>query len=469
MKYHILLLGLMFQTALFAQETIVEKELPEKFSPKNAYQITNRNSNEFALFLDNEYDIVASLFDEAHNEISDFTAATFPSDYPIPIGAVQTGAQQFQFFLSNRSKKKFGLFTFDFGQKSAQVQDIDLGMKKETFLQTFNHNGKFHILTIPNNSSIFNFYVFNADGTFTKNSVDLSSKRFRYWNNDNKDLYTLMKKPFGKEVPKLLEKIDATTPNSLEISAVASKLFLEEDFFYFTFESNRNITQVIKLDPTDFSYTVTTYNKPFLANVVNGKKTNSFLYNGNYLGVSSTNQMLKFEIKDLETRAVKKTYVIEKDKPINFKNTPIRIEGKNIISKSRSIENSNRFLRDMANNELGVTIYKDGETNVVSIGTFAKGKMAIPLVPVAAVQFGFLNVTGYAYFNVSVSESTYFKSLFNTSFDHLDGEIPVNSFESIKEYTEELGKLKLESVFRINGDIVLGYLGDDHTYRIIKF
>ena len=181
--------------------------------------------------------------------------------------------------------------------------------------------------------------------------------------------------------------------------------------------------------------------------------------------------MLKFEVKDYQTRELISSYSIEKNEQISFKNTPISIEGSIYRSKPREIENENRFLRDLSDSEIGVSIYSEGETYVVSIGSFEKQNIPIPIgIPIPIAQVGFINITGFAYVNIKTSNSTSFKSLFNQQFEHQKGDVIANSFDQIGLYLESLEeKNQLEDVFGANSKPVLGYLDKDNNYIVVKF
>lgn len=471
MKKILLVLSLFISTWLSSQEIIIQKQLPESFKTKSTFQITNPDNDEIALFFVNNKRIFLTLFNDAHEEIASFETDAFPKDYDIPFGIYRKSQNLFQIFLTNKGNDTFGVVEFNFETKSIKNIDIDLEFKKETFLQSFKYDGKLYALSIEDKSSILNFYVFDNEGAVQKNVVDLSEEKFRYWDNSFVNIYTLMTVPFGKRSERMLVKIDASTPNSLEISAAASKLFLEKDAFYLTFESNRNITQVVRVDPESFESTTTVFNKPFIPNAPTWKKANSFIYKGNYLGISATNEMVKFEVKDYKTRELISSYSIEKDKQIDFKNTPISVEGSIYRNKPREIENENRFLRDLSDSEIGVSIYSEGELYVVSIGSFENQKIPIPIgIPIPIAQIGFINITGFAYVNLKTSNSTSFKSLFNHNFEHQNGDIPSNRFDQISQYLENLEERnQLEDVFSASSSPILGYLDKDNNYIVVKF
>jgi len=458
-----------FISHVFAQEVLFEKQLPTDFKVKSTYQITNLSDYEMSLFFADNKKMLATLVNSNLEEVGSFEASTFPKEYNIPFGAQKKGNNLFIFYLTNRSKDEFGVVEVDFNSNSTKSEPLDLKFKKETFLQAFDHNGKVHILSIQDKSSILNFYVFDDQGGYSKKTLDLTHEKFRYWDNSLVDIYTLMSQPFGGKVEELLVKIDASTPNSLETSAAASKLFLEKDAFYLTFESNRSYSQVIQIDPEDFGYGITTFNKPYIANAPAWKKSNSFIYKGHYLGVTATNNILKFEIKDYNSRDVLQTYTIEKNKDIDFKNTPIGVDGSLYGNNLREIENENRFLRDVSDDEIGVSIYPANENHIVSLGSFKKVKIPIIGYAFPITEIGFLNVTGFAYFNVTNSHSTYFKSIFNQNFEHQKGNVPQNSFDKISSYLENNKDIDSKDVFKSREETILGYITDENVYKMVTF
>lgn len=345
------------------------------------------------IFMDNNK-IVASQINGELEETSSFQTDPFPKVYTIPLGVENKGAHGLVIFLADRSFDSFGMVEFDFDNKSSVATPLDLELKKETFLRAFTQDGKVYVLSIMNQSSILNFYVLHTDGSHTKNTVDLSGEKFRYWDNSLVNLHSLMSRPYGRGVANLLALIDARTPNSLEISASDSKLFLEPDAFYLTFESNRNITQLVKIDSKDFSYELSSFNKPYIPNAPDWKKANSFLFKGKYLGITATKDELLFEVTDYLSREKINSFVIEKNGEITFKNTPISIESSLYRDRHREMENGNRFLRDMARTEIGVSIYPENGNYIVTLGTFENVSTTIMAFSFPVAELGFLNLTG---------------------------------------------------------------------------
>ena len=443
-----------------SQEIVLEKKLPEEFKIKRTFQIPNRTNGNLGLFFFNKKESKAFLFDDSMKEISAIDFSGIPNKYSSPLGGIITNKNRFVFITSNGSADNFALGLFDFENKSASFTESVVELKKEKYLQHFGALGKFYLLTVNNRSSVLNIYEFDNEGSYSKHVIDLASTNFRHWNNNIVPLTTLLNSPFGKAVEIPLQRINADTPNSLEITASASKLFIENDKLYLALESNRSVTQTIAVDLNDFSHKTTTFNKPFLPNINSGKKSNSFIYDEKYFGLTGTNGILKLEIKDFSSREIINSYEIKKNEELPFKDASIYFEGKGLGSRSKIIDNTNRFLRTMSKQEVGITVYKQDGNNVITIGSFEKG--------VAGFGIGYNRIA--VVYSYATTKSTFIKGMFNDNYDYIPGEVQPNTFDSLKSFIDENGKGSNEDFKESSDGYLYGtYQKKSNSYIIRRF
>lgn len=453
-----LLFAFVFVIFCSAQDIVLEKPLPEGFKIKRAFQIPNKTNNHLGLFFYNKKESKAFLFDSSMNEKSSIEFNAIPNKYSSPLGGIVTDKNKFIFVVGNGAANDFAVGEFDFKNKKASFKESEVELKKEKFLQYFASGNTFYILTINNRSSILNLYGFNKQGGHTKEVIDVSATNFRHWNNNIVPLTTLLYAPFGKDVEIPLQRIDTKTPNSLEITASASKMFVENNKLYLAFESNRSVTQTVTINLNDFSHTTTTFNKPFITNAKNGKKSNSFIFDNKYFGVTGTNDIVKMEIKDFDTREVLQSYEIKRGEKLPFKNAAIYFEGSGLGNRSKELDNTNKFLRNISNLEVGISVFKQDGNNIITIGSFKKGVsgFGIGFGPIAAV---------YSY---ATTKSTFIKCQFDDNYNYLEGEVKPNTLDSLKKFMDENGKGSNEEFTKASNGYLYGSFDKSSNKYVVR-
>jgi hypothetical protein len=80
-----------------------------------------------------------------------------------------------------------------------------------------------------------------------------------------------------------------------------------------------------------------------------------------------------------------------------------------------------------------------------------------------------IDPTFAAYNSYTRTKSTYFTSLFDYDFNHVDGEIQKNVFNKISDFTEGKDPM-IESIFRYGNDFIYGYFDKrEKNYNLVKF
>lgn len=458
------IISLFIFSAGYCQTIVAQYPVPKRFGLSKVSQIANNSNGHLALFLFGYKNSEALLFNNQMDSISSLGIENPTFDYSQNLGGIGNDNNEFLFIFNNTSKKKFALSTYNFLNNSSSFGTSIIQLKKETFLQSFIIKDEFYLLTINNKSSILNLYRIKTNGDYEKNPIDLEAVQFRHWDNDIVPLSKIIESPFGAKIDNPMSKIDTTHPNSLEITASASKMFLENEHLYLSFESNRNITQTITINLKTYKYTHTIFNKPFLANQQNGKKSNSFIFDNKYFGISGSNTLIKVEIKDFVTREIIKSYEIKKDTKLPFSNASIYFEGTGLKNKLKEVESANKLIKEISKNEVGISVVKSGNNNVITLGSFYAGTTGF------GIGFGGLTAGITALYTYSTTQSTFMKGLFDESYNYLPIEVKPTSYDVLKDFINENKKNKHEIVFKKDTSYIYGsYSKQMETYSFRKF
>ena len=186
-------------------------------------------------------------------------------------------------------------------------------------------------------------------------------------------------------------------------------------------------------------------------------------------------------ILDYSTGNFIKEYAVNQDEEILFKNTPIIQKG-GFYNGYRELEKTKKFLRKITAGKIGVSVIKNKNTYLLTLGGYVEQRTAAPMMmggfggiggaiaSVGSVNVNlFFNPTMFAYNSFTNTKSTQIECLFDTNFDHIkDAEVPKNIFDKIKSTPKksDIGYTIFKyKDFYIRSD----YTPNNKTYHLRKF
>jgi len=475
-------IGLLIITLnLNAQEELVVFDNVLKSSNsaiKETYTIADDENNTLSVFLQDPENIYGYLYDSEFNQLGKALLPNLARKYKVFLGSSSNGNSK-RIYLSNEKRSKFSVIDFSFDGGAIKNEEIKLKLKNEKFLQSVSLNNRFYILSVAKEKSLIHIYAFDEQANFKKHSLDLSMKRMLDKHNKRVTLASAMSQRQGSSTRYMLEKIQYENPNTIDIASAKSKLYVIDDKLVITLDGSKEFTQIITIDLSRYSYDLKTLTMPYINYAGEFKKSNSFI-NDNYIfTIVSCNDEMAFRIQNLEDDSIIKEFILKKEEPITFKNSPIIQEG-GAYAKYRELEKTKQFLRKITSSSLGISAYKIDDSFQITLGgvkllTGGGAPMMMPGfgVPMGAIgplQMSF-NPTMAAFGSYTSTKSTYINCLFDEDFNHLEGDIKDNVFDKIDLFIEENdGVISNETVFRANNTIHLGYYNKfKRQFRILKF
>lgn len=389
------------------------------------------------------------LLDSDFKETSNLETESLPRSFKNFLGYSITG-DEYTIFFSNNGKSKFGILKVNFKTKSVINKQMSFKLSKEKYVQSISFKGKFYLLSVSSKPSQLHFYTFTNDVSPSgKNSID-----FSFVDKRGKDGYAatakklMTGKEFGKPLKNTIVKIDNATPNSIEVASNKNKLYILKDKFLFTFDHEKEKTKIVTVDPNDFSAENSSIEKPF----INGEylKHNSYVHDGKLFQLKCSYGHMKLTIKDLLSKKTIKEIVLSKSDSITFKNSAVlqeRVGG--IYAGKREFEKTSKFLRKISQGDLSIIAYKVNDKYELTIGSkkvvksggapvMMPGLGAAPIA-IGTASFPF-NPTMLAYSSYASSKSVRIECLFDSDFNHIDGEIADNVFDDIKSFEDTFDK-----------------------------
>lgn len=444
-KKQILSIIFLFTIAIsFAQEHIAEFKNSLKTTVsdiKDVISIVNEKTGELAYFIADAKNVYAYKLNNKFEVIDKLSSEEKRRKYKILIGYSITNEGSYIAYLTNKSKNKFLAVKFSFKDKKTSSKEFKFKIAGTKFIQTVSRNNKFYMISAKKAPEGLFFHEFDDNLEYKVHQININDLRFITNNSKKANIGHLL--TYNK---KDLSKIDENLPNPIEVVADDKKMYANNNKVIFSFDNHKNFTQLLIVDLKKFNAESKIFNKSLDAVDRYKKKTNSFINGNDVFLVASTKEKLVLDIVDFNTKEKKKSFTILKDKPIEFKNTPIIQKG-GLYNNYRELEKTKKFLRKINANKLGISARKNnngiyhlvlgGYSLQQSPGMMMGGMLGGMMGGIAIASFGnatvFFNPAQFAYNTSLSSKSTRIECLFNNKFEHVKGEIKDNAFDKMKE------------------------------------
>ncbi|MFC6877263.1 hypothetical protein ACFQZF_02680 [Flavobacterium myungsuense] len=491
---------MLFSLSLTAQNHVGSIDIDYKnsfYSDKESINISNDKTNELVFLVDDTDKTIITLLDNQFKKINTLETEELNNKFKKFIGYSISGDTYTVFFKDNKDKK-FGYVDFNFKTQKVTQSKIELKFESEKFVEGITHNNIFYLMTVDKKTDNVNFYEFTNDKSFLKHPVSFYHAVYTSDGmGSTKHPYEILTSSAWSGNSGSLTKIDLNMPNSIETTSDKVKLYQIEDELIFTFDNQNTKTKVISINTKDFTSKEYDFDKPKLMDDSFSSSDNSFINNGIlYQAICSSDEMI-LTVKYLKNNNLIKEFTVYNDiDTIEFKNSPIIQENSSIWFKDnkrvRELEKSSKFLRKVSNGKLGIVAFPLNNNIQLTIGGYTErsggGFGGMPMmgggIPMGgfALGGGFTGTMSFnpfmsAYNSYSYTKSTRIECLFDTSFNHVEGEISKNIFDKIHEHEKiievekryDLG-LNRKNVFRHNNRFYLSYIDErNKKYHIIEF
>lgn len=496
-------------TFSFSQERIGSFKNDLKISSsfiKEIIPIANSKNNDVAVFIADAKNVYGYKLNDTFEVSSKITSEEKRRKYKTLLGYSIPDDDNYKIFLTNKAKKKFLIVDFYFTKNKTITKEFTLDDSAEEIIQTISLDNKFYLITtklfenqnfnrsISLNTSfsddIINIYTFDEKNNLIKKEIDLAKHHFTTKKGRRIRVRSLLlSTTFGNNT---ISKIDTDIYNTIEITAKTSKLYIKNKNLIFSFDEDKDLTQVLKINLNDYTVTKDTYPKK----LSKAKASNSFILDDNIFIASGNKEELYIEVLDRTSKKKLKTFSIYEDKEITIKNSPI-IQRGGAYANYRELKTTKQFLRKITADKFGLSVLKVKDTYELSIGGYSQqargggmmmgGFGGIPIGGIGGASL-FFNPTMFAYNASSGTKSTQIDCLFDLNFEHLEGEISENTFDKIDDFLDRnntfsqkniqnknKGNFKeddndITEVFKQNNQTVLGsYDKNSKTYYFYKF
>lgn len=483
MKKIIFVIAILITTNSFSQEIVKSTRLNIS---KNAevFQIVEEDKKQVCLFFSAKKNMLSVRFDESFNVVDSLTTEKPSKEYDDIIG-YSLSENQYYVYWSSSNGKELLVQSFDYNTKKVSSKTLSIPLEKERIIKKITVNKIFYIISISKGTGILNFYVFK-DGNLDKKSVDLTEKRFLGRDNKATTLWDIVSSSTSFEMPYTFHTISTESPPSLALSANKRKIYVTGNKLMFTLDNNRRFTQTFTIDLTDFTYSAKMFpqisfseDQPVLDD--NGQAvtyyydSNSFLLNDKLIQIKNNSDYMKLSVKNLEGLELKEFLINNQE--ISFKNSDIYQENGDVKSL-RILDKSSQLLRKISDLNPSVSLFEANENIYMIIGGVSlvqqnNAVMYGAMFGVAGVLIGTALSSNYSMNNLNSYKNrkvVYINCLFDSDFNHINGEVKKTSFDNLRAFSESHNNLSAPVAFKFNAALYYGGFDKDaETYSFYKF
>ena len=195
------------------------------------FTVADETTGNYAVFLDDKKMLYGYLYSKEHEQLAKFASEGLPNKYKEIIGYSIEG-KKIRLFLKDIKSKTFGSVLFDFDAQSSAETVYPFKLKKEFYVESHQYGNTFYLLTVNKNSSVLNFHIFKEGQAYEKKTMDFSKELFTDADGVRRNMSYLM--GFGNLAAGgvKINKIDVTSPNSIEIANAPVKIYPKEKRIY---------------------------------------------------------------------------------------------------------------------------------------------------------------------------------------------------------------------------------------------
>ncbi len=420
-------------------------------------------NNTFLIFVEDKKQLSVYQFDENGQETAEgFSFPNFAKKYPNIGGYIHQG-DTYTLFLSTLNKKKWAIVTLDFKHKSFDLKETKLEIKGDRVLESLTYNGKHYLFTIQRDTSTFEVYVLGPKGMLTTKEFSFESTDFGEGRRTIPNLDRLLQNTFTKDAT----IIDSDSPIALESSKQKIKFYQDKALVTLTIDASKRQTYYLQFDLENNTSSEQTIAKASFDKDILSAKSNSFIFEDKLFVLKTSSDEMDFSIYNLDSMKNLASFSARKGTPITFKNTPIIQEGGEFDSY-RELEKTSKFLRKVASSNPAIAVFKEDDNYIITLGATKEitknGPMFIYGTGLAGAVVGGLitglgNAMYYQYNAYTYTKSARFQMVLDSDLQFVpDAEIPLNSFDNIKEFTQETSPRVIQTVFKLNDSYIWGAL-----------
>jgi hypothetical protein len=447
MKKSLLILLLIYNSALFSQTVLTSYPLDLKESEENS-QILNAENTV-------THDVFAFIVNKRNLTILKYNSALFLTD-------------QYTSLLLNLDNKSIIGYSFsEDGNPTLYWSSIDFNeiivieyfLENKTFKALkfrFPSSNQyvitplFNILTKDLSEQTLTLYTFK-NGTAEEKIFDFSAFLFQNKNTQ--------KTTFNKIIEAFpIEKMEVDDYNSLFKSAQKTKIYMLDERLILTLDHNPKKTQIFDLILKNDTIIEKNFAQPIPKKAV--RSSNSFFYDNKIFQVNANPEELLFDVKDYDSGLSLKNISVSKNDTIRFKNSPLLIQSEN--GRTKELSKTKKFLQYLSNLDIGVSVFKSKKHTLITFGGTPKNDFTAYY---SSNNLGFEQQDDEYrqlfpqnnFSQNSYTKTVFFESSWDKNFEFTNQEPPPLAMDNISYFLNQHKQVTLENTIKFKDYYILGY------------
>lgn len=465
------MLGALFS---FAQEFNHVFDLKLKGN-RDVFQVVDSVSNTVTMFFSDKEKVTAIRLNHEFQIIDTLSADRPESKYQEILGYNRIG-NKIGLIWAKSNKTEIIEQAFDFSEKKIVQKSFSLELKKQAILPSVSINDCFYLITCNKIDLTINFYVFK-NSTLEIKKIDLKKETFYDHLRQRTNIYELLNEwIYPENAATGIQVITKNNLVSLKSTSAKRKLYVDDKEIVFSFDNHKDVTQSIFINLNSFEYTLKYYKKPSIQGDDLYLNSNSYIYNKHIFQIKTSEDQFYFTLKDLEDNLIKTIHITKSDS-LDFVNTPVYQENGGFGGK-REFDKSSKFIRKLNNLNCGLTVQDFNNNYLITIGGLSIGNASTSSIIFGGMIGGVsgalisaaLNPSLDSFNSYSNQKAVFANCIFDKNLNHLEGGVPLFTFDQVRNYLDTNKNLKLTTLFKFKDTYYLGfYLDKQDQYCLKKF
>lgn len=440
MKKLLLFLLLAYQSVLLSQTVLASYPLDFKRydANNNIINVENKTTHDVFVFATNTQNLTILKYNSALFLKDEFTLSRTNLENKSIIGYSFSEDGNPTLYWASEDLSDIFVAKYYLETKTYKILKFKFPSSSEYIVAKFQNNNLFYLLSKDISQHALTAYIFK-NGIVEERIFDFSTFTFQ-----SKKAQPLTFTQLIRENP--IIKIDRDEYSPLDKASKKSKIYMEEDRLILTFDHNPKETQIFDLN---LSTNDVTENKIAQSEIKTPRKiSNSFYQEKKLYQINANQDELLLDIKDYDSGKLVKNVRVTSEDTIRFKTSPLFIQ-QGGDRKPRELKNTKRFLQHLAALEIGLSVYKNSESNFMTLGGTPRVGGAYYTVMNDSFTWDYLPVVN--------DETVFFETALNQKSEFIAKDPQPLALDNLYYYLSTYKKATLENVLKFKDYYILGY------------
>lgn len=450
MKKLLIFFLLLYKSVLLGQTVLNSYPLDlKKYDQANqVLNVENTITHDVFVFATNTENVTVLKYNSALFLKSELTVARANLDGYSIVGYSFSEDENPTLYWATEDYKSIIVAKYYLEDKTYKMLSFKFTALSQSVITTFQKNNLFYILTKDKVQPILIAYIFK-NGVVEEKAFDFSGFTFQ-----NRKTQFLTFNDIVKENP--IEKIESDDYNPLYKSAQRSKVYMLDNHIVLSLDYNPKKTQVFDMNLENHDLIEKNFDQSETQSPK--KSSNSFLYQDKIYQINATQDELIFDVKNYNSGEILKSFKVTKNDTIRFKSSPLLMQGE--TERTREIKKTSKFLQRLSYLDIGLSVFKSGQTTMVTLGGVPRPERMYYTVNDELFSFD--------YTQTFHSESVFFESTLDRNNEFFKRIQQPLALDNINYFLDQNKKATFPNILKFRDFYILGYFDSGTKQYIMR-